>query len=456
MDAWLRAALDYVPRWLAYQMRVFEQPGCVIAVAHNGRLVLEQAFGYADAIKRRKLTTRHRFRVASHSKSIAAAAIMKLRQEDRLRLDDPLDRYVDGLHPDVAQATLMQVLSHSAGLIRDGLDAGQFQDRRPFANERELRAAMAEPPVLPGSSQLKYSNHGYGLIGLVIEAVTGEPYCGWVAREIIAAAKLSESQPDAPVAPGVPFARGHSGILPLGRRVIIPGDNPTRALAPAAGLISTAGDLARFFASLDPAARRSVLSPASRREMIRRQWHDAHVMFQPAYYGLGIMSGQVGSWDWFGHGGGFQGCLSRTFALPGRNLAVSILTNAADGLAGQWGDGVVRVLQTFNDGGAARARTRDWAGRWWSLWGAVDLVPFADHVRIAAPGMFNPFVGASKIEVTARDQGIIRESSAFGSPGEGARLVRGRNGKVREIWLGGTKLLPEVRAAAELTRKYGG
>ena len=151
MEAWLRAALDYVPRWLAYQMRVFEQPGCVIAVAHNGRLVLEQAFGYADAIKRRKLTPRHRFRVASHSKSIAAAAIMKLRQEDRLRLDDPLDRYVDGLHPDVAQATLMQVLSHSAGLIRDGLDAGQFQDRRPFANERELRAAMAEPLVLPGT-----------------------------------------------------------------------------------------------------------------------------------------------------------------------------------------------------------------------------------------------------------------------------------------------------------------
>ncbi len=455
MDAWLKAALNYTPRWLDYQMRRFEQPGCVIAVAHKGRLVLEQAFGYADAIKRKKLTPRHRFRAASHSKSFAAAAIMKLRQQDRLRLDDPLGRYLDGLHPDVAQATLNQVLSHSAGLIRDGLDAGQFQDRRPFPDERELRAALAEPPVLPGSSQLKYSNHGYGLIGLVIEAVTGQAYGDWVAREIIAPAKLVESQPDAPIPRGVPFARGHSSRLPLDRRVIVPGDNRTHALAPAAGLISTAGDLARFFASLDPAARHSVLSPASRREMIRRQWHDPHAI-QPTYYGLGIMSGQVGEWDWFGHGGGFQGCLSRTFALPGQDLAVSILTNAVDGFSGTWGDGVIRVLQAFKTGGAARARTRDWTGRWWSLWGAVDLVPCADYVRIAVPGFFNPFIGTDKIEVTGRDQGIMRESSAFASPGEGARLVRGRNGKVREIWLGGAKLLPESRAAAELKRKYEG
>ena len=453
MDAWLKAALKYIPEWLDYQMRRFEQPGCVIAVTHKGRVVLEHARGHADAVKGKKLTPQHRFRVASHSKSIAAAAIMKLREQDRLRLDDPLGQYLDGLHEDVAGATLMQVLSHSAGLIRDGVDAGQWQDVRPFADERELRAAMAQSPVLPGSSQLKYSNHGYGLIGLVIEAVTGEPYGDWVTRKIMKPSKLKESQPDAPVAHGVPFARGHSSTLPLGHRFIIPGDNRTHALAPATGLISTAGDLARFFASLDPAARRSVLSPASRREMIRRQWHDPHPL-QPTYYGLGIMSGQVGGWDWFGHGGGFQGTLTRTFALPGHNLAVSILTNASDGFSGPWGDGVIRILQTLKAGGAPRARTRDWTGRWWTLWGAIDLVPCADHVRIAMPDALNPFAATARIDVSGKDKGILCKSSAFGSPGEGARLVRGRNGKVREVWLGGTRLLPEKRITAELKRKY--
>ena len=455
MDGWLKAALKYIPEWLDHQMRQSEQPGCVIAVAHKGQLVLERAFGHADAIKRKKLTPRHRFRAASHSKSFAAAAILKLRQQDRLRLDDPLGRHLEGLHPEVAQATLMQVLSHSAGLIRDGSDAGYFQDNRPFPDERELRAALAEPPVLPGSSQLKYSNHGYGLIGLVIEAVTGEPYGDWLAREILAPAKLMESQPDAPVGRGVLFASGHSARLPLDRRVTVPADNRTHALAPAGGLIATAGDLARFFASLDPEARRSVLSPASRREMVRRQWHDPHSV-QPTYYGLGIISGQVGDWDWFGHSGGFQGCLTRTFALPGRDIAVSILTNAADGMSSPWCDGVIHVLRAFKEGGTAKTRTGDWTGRWWSLWGAVDLVPFAEHVRIAAPGSLNPFAGTGKIDVTGHDQGILRESSAFASPGEGARLVRGRDGKVREIWIGAFRLQPRSRVVAELKRKYDG
>jgi len=133
MDAWLKAALDYVPKWLDYQLQLTEQPGCVIAVAHKGRVVLEQAFGQADVLKRRALTPRHRFRVASHSKTFTAAAIMKLREQSALRLDDPAGRFVENLHPTIAEATISQLLSHTAGLIRDGTDAGQWQDRRDKA-----------------------------------------------------------------------------------------------------------------------------------------------------------------------------------------------------------------------------------------------------------------------------------------------------------------------------------
>ena len=99
MHDWLQPALEYVPQWLDYQMRDTEQPGCVIAITHQGKLVLEQAFGYADIVGRVPLTPRHRFRVASHSKSFTAAGIMKLREEGKLGLDDRVGRYVDGLHP---------------------------------------------------------------------------------------------------------------------------------------------------------------------------------------------------------------------------------------------------------------------------------------------------------------------------------------------------------------------
>jgi D-alanyl-D-alanine carboxypeptidase len=72
---WLHAALDCIPRWLEFQVRESQQPGCAIAVAHRGRLVPEAAFGVADIERGMPLTPRHRFRVASHSKAFTAAGI---------------------------------------------------------------------------------------------------------------------------------------------------------------------------------------------------------------------------------------------------------------------------------------------------------------------------------------------------------------------------------------------
>src|SRR6516162_2819685 len=105
MDRWLKAAIDYIPRWLGYQMRQSELPGCVVALAHKDDIVLEQAFGSANLRRGTKLTPRHRFRVASHSKSFTAAGILKLREAGKLRLDDPVGEHVDGLHATVARTT---------------------------------------------------------------------------------------------------------------------------------------------------------------------------------------------------------------------------------------------------------------------------------------------------------------------------------------------------------------
>ena len=453
MNSWLHRALDYVSQWLEFQMRQSEMAGCVIAVVHKQKVVLERAFGHADALRHDRLTPRHRVRVASHSKSFTAAAIMRLRERGGLRLDDPVGRYVKVLHPAIARATISHLLSHSAGIVRDGSDSGQWQDRRPFLDADELRAALAAAPVIEANSRFKYSNHGFGLAGLVIEAVTGEPYAAWIGRELLAPAGLDETTPDMPAARGAPMAVGHSAKLPLGRRVVVPADNRTNALAPATGFISTARDLARFFAQLDPGAKRSVVSVASRREMIRRQWRDPHSSLD-RHYGLGIMSGKTGDWEWFGHGGAFQGFISRTVVVPDHAIAASIVTNAIDGLANQWSDGVMQILQAFARHGTPSAGVRSWTGRWWTLWGATDLVPMGDKVMVASPALMNPFMDASELAISSRDRGRIGLANGFGSHGESVRRVRGRGGKVGELWLGGTRLLPEHRVVAEIGKRY--
>lgn len=453
MARWLDAALDWIPSWIDHQVRRHDQPGCVVAVVADGKVVMEHAAGRADLSTGRKLTPQHRHRVASHSKAFTAAAVMVLREAGKLDLDTPVGRHVDGLHTKVAALNLAQLLSHSGGLVRDGGDSGQWDNSRDFLNHAELLADLAKPPVLTPSTRFKYSNHGFGLAGLVIEAVTGEPYGDWVSREIVAASGLTDTRPDAPFGRGKPVARGHSMELPLGRRVVVPGDNLTHALAPATGFISTASDIARFFGSLDPDAKTSVLASASRREMTRTLWSDRDGGLN-LHYGLGIMSGKIGSWDWFGHGGAFQSCLSNTLVFPGRSLSVTVLSNAMDGMARPWSEGIATILERFEEGGAPSARTRDWCGRWWNLWGTVDLVPMKDRVLVAESDATQPLAHAPEITVKGRDRGVITKAGGLENVGEPASLARDAKGRVGFVHLGGSRFQSESRLAADLRRRY--
>jgi CubicO group peptidase (beta-lactamase class C family) len=455
MEPWLRQALEYIPDWLAYQMRQSELPGCLIAVAHRGEIVLDQAFGLAHLATGEAMTPRHRFRVASHSKTFCAAGVMRLREQGKLALDDAIGRYVPGLHADVAGVTLAQLLSHSGGITRDGTVQDQFADRRPFASREEVLADIAAGVTIPPNTRFKYSNHGFALLGMAMEAITGERWHDWVAREIIAAFDLRETTSDMPLPPGTPFARGHTPKLPLGRRLVIEGDSPGNAIAPAGGMVSTAADLARFFAKLSPDAGDSPLSVSSRREMTRRQWKNPDVGFE-MWYGLGTMSGTVvgAGWERFGHSGRLGGYVSRTAVVPAEHLAVSILVNATDGPTDFWSDGALSVLQAFRTRGAPPDSARDWRGRWWAHWGPLDLLPCGDRVLMLAPGFYNPMMDRSEIEIAGPDEGRIVRAPGGGSYGERVRLVRDASGAVVEFHLAGARYLREADLTEELIVRF--
>jgi D-alanyl-D-alanine carboxypeptidase len=452
MTPWLPAALDYLESWIAFQRELHDQPGCALAIAVDGTIVREFAFGLADLSTGEALTPRHGFRLASHSKCFTAAGILRLVEAGRLRLDDPVGRHVECLHPQIAEASLAQLLSHSAGLVRDGPDGGHFTDRCPFPTKSELLADLALPPVYPAAQRFKYSNHGFALLGLVIEAVTGEPYADWILREVLRPFGLAETQPDITRWRG-PAARGHSGRLPLGRRVVIPADNPANAMASATGFVATAADLARFIARLSPAAEASPLSALTRREMTRQHWHDAQSSLG-RYYGLGIMSGGEEDWAWHGHSGGFQGIWTRVSNLPALGLTVSVMINAIDGPVHPWHGGVLQILRSFARYGAPSPRTESWRSRLWTIWGASDLVPVDGKVLVANPALSNPFLDAWEIEIEAADRGRIARAPGFTSPGEPVRLERGASGEIEAAWLAGAYVVSREALRAEMRERY--
>lgn len=450
-EKWLAAALDYVSHWIEYQMRISLLPGCALAVSHKEALLLDETRGYSDAGRGLALDSAHRFRVASHSKSFTAAGIMKLREAGRLRLDDPIGSHISGYGPALAEITVAQLLSHGAGLSRDGIDSGQWHDLRAFLSATELQSALADGPFIETGLRFKYSNLGYGLLGLLIEAVTGISYSQYIRQEIIEPAGLRETFPD--VVTGVTLAGGHSSLQPLGRRIAIPNNQPTNALAAATGFVSTARDLARFFAQLDPAAETSVLTVASRREMIHRRWTDPSTAVE-RHYGFGLMSGGTEKWRWFGHIGAFQGCMSRTVVLPAIGVTISLITNAIDGPAFVWIDSIVHILRSFEAYGAPADSIADWKGRWWGLWGVVDLVPAGGKILIASPSMLSPFLDATEVTPIGKDSGHISRANGLAYYGEDVRRLRNAAGDVEAINYAGNRLLPEQVFAAEIQARY--
>jgi D-alanyl-D-alanine carboxypeptidase len=454
MNDWLHPALAAAEQWLDYQHRAGDWPGLQFAVAGRGRKQADVSFGLRSLSSGERLTPDTRFRVASHSKTFTAAGIMRLVESERLRLDDKVGHFVGGLHAETAEATSRQLLSHTAGLTRDGMDAGQWQMRRPFLDATELRQALADEPIIAANTRFKYSNHGYGLLGLVLEQVTGETYADWMAREIVARASLAHTSPDGPVEPNLPLASGHGGkVLLGGERFEVDSRLSTGALAPATGFVSTAGDLAQFYSLLAPDAADTLLGQSSRREMTRRHWRvpDASV---ERHYGLGLMHGGDGEWAWFGHSGVFPGCLSHTSVLPAHGLAISIIVNSVDGLPAMLVDGVVSIIHAYAANGPASHVTSKWAGRWWSPWTVFDLLPMRDRVLVASPGLAFPLTDAIELENVGAATARIGKAPGFANHGESARLEFDGEGQPSALWLGGSKLLPEAAMAEEVRRRF--
>jgi D-alanyl-D-alanine carboxypeptidase len=147
--------------------------------------------------------------------------------------------------------------------------------------------------------------------------------------------------------------------------------------------------------------------------------------------------------------------------VPTQDLAISVLTNASEGLAHVWLDGALHVLRAFGQHGGPSRGTAAWAGRWWSLWGTIDLLPMAERVLVANPALPNPLMDASELEPLGRARNgaahaRIVLANGYGAHGEPARLVHDARGRAAEFWLAGNCLRPEAKVVKELESRYGG
>ena len=322
------------------------QPAISYGVVSGGVLVHAAGFGAragggpppdADTV----------FRIASMSKSFTASAILLLRDEGRLALDDPAEKYVPELTgwppvtPDSDRVTIRHLLTMTAGFPTDD-PWGDRQQGLPADAFGTLLAGGVRFNWAPGT-RFEYSNLGYAILGRVVTAASGTEYAGFVRTRLLAPLGLTRTGYDAAEfgADGLAlgYRRGPAGWEEL------PFD-PYGAFAPMGGVFSSVGDLARwvagFAAAFPPGGGSDAdgthpLRRASRREMQQPQavtgWRSPDRLpggppGPPAYYGFGLFVdedqalGRVVS-----HSGGYPGFGSNMRWHPATGLGVIALGN---------------------------------------------------------------------------------------------------------------------------------
>jgi CubicO group peptidase (beta-lactamase class C family) len=430
----LREALDYYDRYLAFRQRFQRVPGVQAAVFADGDVQLSVAHGKADLASGAELTTQSLFRIASHSKTFAATVLAQLVEQGALRLDDTVAHWVPELvGTGVAGYTVRDLLQHSTGIFRDGPDGDHWQLFRPFPDRARLLEILAGPtaPVLAVNERFKYSNMGYSLLGLVIQAVSGQTFNERVAAEVAGRLGLSDLGAEYDPTRAADYASGYTALSYADERVPIEHVD-TRAMAAATGCFATASDLVRYFAAHLPGDDR-LLSEDSKR-LLHHGWWDVTVA--KTRYGLGFSVTELGDRTMFGHGGGYPGHITSTVADPEAGLVVSVLTNAIDGPAGALAHAGVKLLDLAAGKPRGDVTESAFVGRWASLWGVQDIAVLGGRLYLMDPAAAEISEDAAVLEVVDDRTVRLAGGSGFGSYGEeltleeveGQTRLRGESG----------------------------
>jgi D-alanyl-D-alanine carboxypeptidase len=302
-------------------------PGIVV-LARDGSRTRRLGGGLADPAAHVRMRTTDRFRVGSVTKTFVATVVLQLVGEGRLRLDDPVERWLPGLLPKGRRITVRQLLGHRSGLFDYTDDPTVFTPywSRPgyvWTPRRLVALAASHPPVFsPPGSRFAYSSTNYLVLGLVVERVTGTTLGRELRERIFRPLGLRRTSFVPGPWPAVGDAHGfrapsHDGVVSVGA--------PTRDTAgysaswswAAGAIVSTSDDLARFFAAL---LGGRVLRPSLLRTM--------EATPPPGRYGLGLAVFRTRCGQAWGHTGNVLGYVTAVWNTKSGRRQVVMMVNS--------------------------------------------------------------------------------------------------------------------------------
>jgi len=428
----LESALPEIDRVFRDYMAERKVSGMVWGVVIDGRLAHVGAGGLRDRAARAPVTAATAFRIASMTKSFTALAILKLRDEGKLSLEDPVAKWIPEFAKiplptrDSAPLQIRQLLSHSTGLPEDNPWGDQQLNATDAQVTEWLRRGI--PFSTPPDTRYEYSNYAFGLLGRVVAAASGVPYEKYVTGEILEKLGMSGSTFQFSEIPAAARAVGYR-LKPDGTYLEEP-PLAEGAFSSAGGLLTTAADLGKYIAfhlSAWPPRDDPETGPV-RRSSVREMTH----MWNPSnltavFSGPRPMAAETGygyalriSTDcrferMVGHGGGLPGFGSYMTWLPEYGVGLFAMANLT--YSGP-SEPISRALDAMLATGGLKPRELP-ASRWlsaarehiWNLWRRWDD---AEARQIAAMNFFLDFPAAERRAEIDRLKRAAGECTAAG------------------------------------------
>jgi CubicO group peptidase (beta-lactamase class C family) len=305
-------------------------PSVAAGLVRDARLVWAEGRGRIGGTTGPAPDADVQYRAGSITKTFIAVAVLRLRDEGRIGLSDPVGRHVAAVGPDVADLTVGQLLAHTSGLRAE--TSGPWWERTAGISLEDLTRSSLGPDALrarPGRRH-HYSNVGYAVLGELVARLRSRPWYDVVADELLAPLGMTRTT----LRPQPPHATGFA-VHPHADLLLPEPEHDAAAMAPAGQLWITVTDLARWAGFLAGAGPAGLLEESSLAEM-REPAGINDVAGQPwaLGYGLGLELWNEGGRRSYGHTGSMPGFIGIVRIDSDTGDAAIALSNGTSGLDG--------------------------------------------------------------------------------------------------------------------------
>lgn len=321
---------DAIDAAVQQQIKSYKVPGLSIAVTQQGRIVFSKSYGWADMENQVRVSNETLFRIGSITKPITATAAMMLAQRGQLDLDAPVQNYCRSFPGKPSPVTTRELLAHLGGIrgfkTLSGTSPELLSETHYDSVADSIVLFAADPLVDKPGARYEYSNYGYDLVGCALEGASGKPFDDLLRTLILSPAAMTATTLDDSyqIIPrrSRNYTHAKDGSIRNARCI----DTSNRI--PAAGLLSTADDLARFVLALES---NKLLPDAQLRQMWAEQTAGQG---KPTGYGLGWMIHNPNGKAGVAHTGEQPGASTILYVMPNGHGSFAVLANTD--AAGLW------------------------------------------------------------------------------------------------------------------------